>query len=167
MNEITGNGFVLRPWREGDEESLARHGDDAGVADNLRDGFPQPYTIEDARTFIRLAPEGHLAIEVDGQAVGGIGFTPGRDVERLSAEVGYWLGRAYWGRGITTLAVRQLADHLFATTPIIRLFATPYASNRASMRVLEKAGFTHLTTLHRAAVKHGRIVDMEYYELLK
>ncbi|NIR77506.1 MAG: GNAT family N-acetyltransferase, partial [Gemmatimonadetes bacterium] len=76
-----------------------------------------------------------------GEAAGGIGISPGRDVERVSAEVGYWLGRAHWGRGIMTEVVRRFTAWAIERFELTRIFALPYARNRASARVLEKAGY--------------------------
>lgn len=168
---IQGEGFVLREWNPGDCASLAVNADNFNVWINLRDGFPHPYTAADAASFINMVAASHrgqyLAIEVGGRAVGGIGFTPGSDIERLNAEFGYWLGEAYWGRGIMTSAAKLFCRHIFDNTPIIRLWAGIYEYNAASQRVLQKAGFTHLTTLHKAAMKSGRVIDLEYYELVK
>ncbi|MDR2885418.1 MAG: GNAT family N-acetyltransferase [Rikenellaceae bacterium] len=167
---IECEGFTLRPWRMEDCESLAHHANNVQIYNNVRDHFPHPYTAADAVQFITMvqAAPGHtFAIEVGGQAVGGVGIVPGTDIERVSAEVGYWLGEEYWGHGIVTAATRALCDYVFANTEIVRLWAGVFAHNRASMRVLEKAGFTHLTTMRRAAIKNGVIIDLEYYELLK
>ena len=105
---------MLRPWRPEDAPSIARHADDPQVAANLRDVFPCPYQLSDAEEFIRLCraaePEQAIfrAIVVDGQAVGSVALTRGTDVCRRSAELGYWLGRAFWGRGIMTKAVEEM-----------------------------------------------------------
>ena len=105
---------MLRPWRPEDAPSIARHADDPQVAANLRDVFPCPYQLSDAEEFIRLCraaePEQAIfrAIVVDGQAVGSVALTRGTDVCRRSAELGYWLGRALWGRGIMTKAVEEM-----------------------------------------------------------
>src|SRR5262249_21994915 len=109
----------------------------------------------------------HFAIEFQGEAVGGIGLKPGTDVERVSAEVGYWLGERVWGRGLATAAVRALVAHAFATTVLTRLFALPFADNAASRRVLEKAGFHLEGLLRKSAIKQGRIVDQTLYGCIR
>ncbi len=158
---------VLRPWEEADAPAIVPHADDPSVASRLRDGFPHPYTLADARAFIARAraidPPTIFTIEVEGAAAGGIGFHPGTDVERFSAEVGYWLGRRYWGRGIATQALCALADHAFAAHGFLRLWAVPFADNPASARVLEKAGFVREGTLRRSAVKAGHVLDQWLY----
>ena len=113
------------------------------------------------------APPLNFAIEDDGQAVGGIGLIPGTDVDRVSAEVGYWLGRAVWGRGLATRAVRSLTAWTFATFDVTRLFATPFSFNPASARVLEKAGWRREGVLRNAVVKEGRVADLLVYAITR
>lgn len=157
----------VRSWRESDVESLAKHANDRRVWLNLRDAFPHPYSIEDAKKFVAKArsgePETLFAIEVDGEAAGGIGFMPHSDVERLSAEIGYWVAPKCWGRGIATAAVRALSDRLIATLGLVRIFALPFAWNPASCRVLEKAGFVLEGRMRKSAIKDGKVVDQWLY----
>jgi len=157
----------VRTWEESDAESLAVHANNRKIWLNLRDAFPHPFTIEDARAFIRSArtqkPETRFAIAVGGQAVGGVGFTLGQDVERMSAEIGYWLGEDFWGRGITTGALRAVTRHAIETHGLTRVFAVPYEWNHASFRVLEKAGYTLEARLRRSAVKDGKVIDQMLY----
>ena len=160
---------VVRSWRPGDEDSLTRHANDRGVWLNLRDRFPHPYTRPDAEQWVRFAaganPETNFAIAVDGEAVGGIGLMLHDDVERCSAEIGYWLGRTFWGRGLATAAVRALTAHAFATHGLTRVYALPFADNTASLRVLEKAGYRCEGRLRRSAIKDGRVRDQVVYAL--
>ena len=164
---------TLRPWREADAEDVARFANDARVAANLRDVFPHPYALADAESFIgmctRSTDEGELyrAIVVDGRAAGGISVCVGSDVYRRSAELGYWLGAPFWGRGIMTAAVGQICREAFQRLDIVRIHAEPYARNGASRRVLEKAGFTLEGTLRRSVYKNGEILDSCIYALLK
>ncbi len=158
---------TIRSWRRSDAVSLAEQANNRAIWLNLRDRFPHPYTQADARMFLREVmhrdPETAFAIDVDGQAVGGIGFVPQLDVERVSAEIGYWLGEAYWGRGITTEALQAVTRHAIDRHGLTRLFALPFAWNLPSCRVLEKAGYTLEARLRRSAVKDGRIVDQMQY----
>ncbi len=125
----------------------------------------------DAVAFITMSTEAdpvtNFAIEVDGAAVGGIGWVPHGDVERFSAEFGYWLAEPCWGRGIMTAVVNDFVEWVFENTDIIRLYAGIFAFNAASGRVLEKAGFRRVGTLEKAAFKNGRFVDKVLYELVK
>jgi RimJ/RimL family protein N-acetyltransferase len=149
----------LRPWQASDAAALARHANDRDVWLNLRDAFPHPYSLEDARRFLeRMAlqsPVTYCAIVVEGEAAGGIGYTMNSDIERLSAELGYWLARPHWNKGITTEAVRALTAHAERTHGLVRVYALPRATNRASCRVLEKAGFALEGRLRRSAIKAG------------
>jgi ribosomal-protein-alanine N-acetyltransferase len=137
----------------------------------MRDAFPHPYTRADGEFWLSLAvqidPPTHFAIEHEGEAVGGIGMHPGKDVERVSAEVGYWLGEQVWGRGLATAALCALVEYAFATTELTRLFALPFAHNAASRRVLEKAGFVLEAILRKSAIKEGRVVDQALYSRVR
>ncbi len=138
----------------------------------MRDAFPHPYALEDAQRFISMAsamsPRTYFAIEVGGHVAGGIGYTLHGDVERIAAEVGYWLGAEFWGRGIATAAVRAVTELAFATHPELeRLYAVPYASNPASARVLQKAGYRLEGTLRRSVVKDGRVLDQWMYSIVR
>lgn len=158
---------TLRPWRSGDEESLVRHADNRKIWRNLRDAFPHPYRPEDARAWIEMnagvAPVRHFAIEVDGAAVGSVGVTALQDVYRRSGEIGYWLGEAFWGRGIMTEAVQACTAYAFATFDGARLHAHVYAWNQASMRVLEKAGYQREGWLRASVWKDGQLADSALY----
>ena len=81
------------------------------------------------------------------------------DIERLSAEIGYWLGEAVWGKGIATAAVRTLSTYGFRELELTRIFAVPLISSTASMRVLEKAGYVREGVLRRSAIKEGIVLD--------
>ena len=165
--------FTLRPWREADAVSIARYADNAKIAANLRDVFPCPYAPQDAATFvescIRQEGRGQMcrAIEVDGEAAGSIGLFLGSDVYRRSAELGYWLGRPFWGRGVMTAAVRQICREAFAAFHLARIQAEVYAPNKASQVVLEKAGFALEGVRHCGIYKNGQLLDSCLYALLK
>ena len=106
--------FILRRWKEEDIESVARFANNPRIAENLRDAFPYPYTIQDARMYVRSCVEEDetrqccRAIEADGKAVGSIGIFLKEDVYRRSAELGYWLAEPYWNKGIMSAAEAAL-----------------------------------------------------------
>jgi ribosomal-protein-alanine N-acetyltransferase len=160
---------LLRPWRTGDEGSLIVHANNRAVWLNLRDQFPHPYTLADAQTWIALASNQvqptSLAIEVDSEVVGGVGFKLNSDVERVSAEIGYWLGQRLWNRGIMTAAVRAATEFGFEQFSLTRVYALPYATNVASHRVLEKAGYTREGVLRRSAIKDGIVLDQVLFAI--
>lgn len=167
MMALTGPLCTLRPWRLDDAEALVRHANNLNVARQLRDRFPHPYTRGAAQAFLRYATSSerpaNLAIDVNGEAVGGVGYVAGTDVERYSAEVGYWLGESLWGRGIATGALVLLTAHLFAAENLLRCFALPFADNAGSIRVLEKAGYIREGILQSSSVKYGIPRDQAIY----
>lgn len=153
----------LRAWRSDDLASLVANASHADVSRGLRDRFPYPYTGDDGRAWLARAvdeSERAWAIEIDGAAVGGVSLHPGVDVHRHSAELGYWLGRRYWGRGIMTRVIDAFAGPAMQAFRLHRLYATVYANNPASMRVLEKAGFTREGTQKSAVMKRGELLDL-------
>jgi Acetyltransferases, including N-acetylases of ribosomal proteins len=167
MLTLHGQRCTLRPWRLADADALVRHANNIHVARQLRDRFPNPYRRGAAHEFLRLAASSErttdLAIEVDGEAAGGVGYVPGTDVERYCAEVGYWLGESLWGRGIVTEALTLLTAHVFESENLLRCFALPFADNAGSIRVLEKAGYTLEGILRSGSVKYGQPRDQAIY----
>ena len=169
----------VRSWERSDAESLALHANNRNIWINLRDRFPHPYTRSDAQAFIRSAreerPETTFAIAaraaveggarsaVAAAAAGCIGFHLNPDVERVSAEVGYWLAEPFWGRGIATEALVAVTKHAAAVHGLTRLYARTFEWNPASCRVLEKAGYVLEGRLRRSAIKDGRITDQLQY----
>jgi len=169
--EIDLGPWSIRSWRAGDQDALVRHADDREVWINLRDRFPHPYTAADARAWLRLVeettPETNFAIAVEGEAVGGVGITLNDDVFRRSAEIGYWLGRRFWGRGIATSVVAAMTDWAFTHLDVCRLYAGVFEWNPASARVLERAGFVLEGRLCRSATKDGRTIDQFLYAIVR
>jgi [ribosomal protein S5]-alanine N-acetyltransferase len=167
MNLDCGNGVALRAPVSADAPSLARHADDRNVWINLRDAMPHPYCEDDARAWIAIVasqfPRTSFIIDVAGEAAGGIGLVLGTDIERCSAEVGYWLGAAHWGRGIATAALKRVCAYAFEDLELLRVFATPMVWNPASCRVLEKSGFAREGVMANACIKDGKVVDMALY----
>jgi ribosomal-protein-alanine N-acetyltransferase len=164
-------GVRIRPWQVDDAASLARHADNRKIWLNVRDHFPYPYTVAHAQAWIEMVspvePVTQFAIEVDGEAAGGVGITPQQDVDRFSAEIGYWLGEAHWGRGIMTAAVRAMTEHAFSSFQLHRIYAAVFEWNPASCRVLEKAGYLFEGRLRRAAVKDGKLMDQFLYAITR
>lgn len=158
---------TIRSWRLSDAEGLPVHANNRKIWLNLRDRFPHPYTRKDAQRWLRqmTAEKAALnfALDVGGEAVGGIGLIRGDDVERCSAEIGYWLGEQFWGRGIATAAVIALTDYAFQELKLTRVFAVPFAHNDASVKVLEKAGYVREGCLRRSAIKDGVVLDQFMY----
>nr|WP_319376158.1 GNAT family N-acetyltransferase [uncultured Methanoregula sp.] len=161
---------ILRPWSVADAESVVRHGNNPRIAACMRDGFPHPYTLADANRFIDLAGSTKnlmLAIEVNGEAAGGIGIHYFEDVYRGTGEIGYWLSESFWGQGIVTDAVRALVPAVFRETALVRIQAGIFANNKASARVLEKCGFLREAVHKNAITKDGVLMDEIVYAILK
>ena len=163
----------LRKWRLEDAGALALMLSDKRVQDNLRDGLPYPYTEQDGRDYISAmlsADENStfaFAIIYEGKVIGSIGAFRQGNIHRRTAELGYYIGADYWGKGIMTEAVKQLCGYIFENTDIIRIFAEPFAYNKGSCRVLEKAGFLFEGVMRSNAVKNGKVIDMRLYGLVK
>jgi len=180
-NRIDLNQFILppssfilslRPCREGDQAEIVRQANNPRVAVHLRDRFPQPYTWKDADEWIaRVAgqsPVANFAVTVEDRFVGSIGLLPGSDIHRVSAEVGYWLGETFWGRGIASCALQGITRYAFATFPELnRLFAYVEEDHLPSIRVLEKGGFRREGRLIGAAIKDKRILNQFVYGLTR
>ena len=161
---------ILRPWGESDIERLAQIANDVDVARYMADRFPHPYTLEDARFWVRLQQGltaiDNFAIEANGELVGGIGMDPLEGERRVGAMFGYWLGRAYWGRGVATAAVAAFTDYALNKRGFIRLEAAIYAPNVASIRVLKKCGYTCEGVMRSAIIKNGEILDAYLYAIV-
>lgn len=153
--------YTLRQWQAGDEKSLAENANNHKIWKNLKDVFPHPYTLTDAYEWIKIAADvqANFAIEVKGKAVGGIGILLKNDIYKKNAEIGYWLGEAYWGQGIISAAINEVTDYTFKNFDIFRIYAGVFEYNLASMRVLEKAGFHQEAVLKNALVKEDELFD--------
>jgi RimJ/RimL family protein N-acetyltransferase len=158
---------IIRSWEVGDEESLVHQANSRQIWLNLRDRFPHPYTLSDAKLWIQYAknqkPQTDYAIDVSGNAVGGISLVLHDDIERCSAEIGYWLGESFWGRGIMTAALKSLTEYAFKEFNLTRVYALPFSRNASSAKVLEKAGYICEGVLRRSAIKDGEIIDQLMY----
>lgn len=163
--------YVLRPFKIGDAASLSKYANNENVSKTLRDVFPYPYTVENAKTFIRRAAHDAmsctLAIVIDGEAVGCVSVSFAGDIDSLSAEIGYWLGEPFWGQGIATDAVGKMCEYVFKHYDIVRIHASVFRYNRASRRVLEKNGFELEGILRKSVYKNGKICDSCVYSLVK
>ncbi len=157
----------IRSWQNSDEWQLPIIANDKDIWLNLRDRFPHPYTEADAWQWIHyimsVNPQTIFAIEVDNKLAGSIGLILHEDIERCSAEVGYWLGRQYWGRGILTSALQNFTQYAFNTFELTRIYAVPFSRNSASIKVLEKAGYQCEGIMRRSAIKDGVVLDQALY----
>lgn len=164
---------TLREWKESDAKTLSLLLNNKRILDNLRDGLPYPYTENDALFYINSCISAEkdtqfcFAILNDGEVVGSLGIFRQQNIHNRTAELGYYIGEEFWGRGITTEAVRIACKYVFDSTDIVRIYAEPFAENVASCRVLEKNGFISEGILHKNAFKNGQFRDMKMYALVK
>jgi RimJ/RimL family protein N-acetyltransferase len=169
--EIRLENCTIRSFKINDAPSLAHHANNKNIWLQLRDVFPHTYSEKDANFFIELClkqnPQRNFAITINDEAVGAIGFTLQQDIERFSAEIGYWLSEKYWGKGITTNVLREMIKYGFETYKLNRIFALPLAKNEGSLRVLEKAGFEREGLLKQSAFKNNRFEDQFIYACLR
>ncbi|GHV00426.1 N-acetyltransferase [Clostridia bacterium] len=163
----------IREWKTEDAATLANLLNNKKIHDNLRDGLPFPYTVADATVFISAMLSADRdktyawAVTVNNIAVGSVSVFRKDNVHRLTAEMGYYISEAYWGKGVMTTAVKKACRYIFDNTDMIRIFAEPYDFNAASCRVLEKAGFVCEGILRKNAIKNGQVVDMKMYAITK
>ena len=162
---LQGERCLLRALVPDDAPALVTHANDAAVARNMFDGFPQPYDQAAAEAWARHeANSGDYgrvwAIVVDGGLVGCIGLVQQAGWLRCNAEVGYWVGQAHWRRGIASDALRQVTDWAFAAVPeITRIHAGIFAWNEGSQAVARKCGYVREGLLKQSAIKDGRVID--------
>jgi RimJ/RimL family protein N-acetyltransferase len=162
---------LVRSWSAADAVALERYANNRNVSLNLRDGFPYPYTLQDAQAFLsrvtQETPEKTFAIATSAEAIGCIGLRLGSDIHRKTAELGYWLAEPFWNRGIMSEAVAGFTQHAFEVFDLERIFAEPFDHNRASARVLEKAGFICEARLRANVFKNGKVLDSFLYARLR
>jgi len=161
----------LKPWETDYAEQLAYIANNYNIAKFMRNRFPHPYSYDDAKNFIGWIQENYnnlvFAIECDGIIVGSIGLFPGDDIYCATAELGYWIGEEYWGRGIATAALLQMVDYGFANFLFNKIKAHVFHPNTASMRVLEKCGFCKESVLKASVYKYDEYLDEHLYAVFR
>ena len=164
-------GIKLRIWKQDDLVDLVHNANNPNIAERLTDAFPSPYTLDKGQEFLdhvmKQVPCEVLAIDLNGKVIGNIGIHPQSDVNRLNAELGYFIGETHWGKGYATQAIQQMISYAFENFPIERIFARPFGSNLASQRVLEKAGFELEARINGILIKNGKIEDELIFGLRK
>jgi RimJ/RimL family protein N-acetyltransferase len=157
--------FKLRPWTINDLDSVTKSSDNINITRFMSDRFPD--SRDKWKTLIENTANDvskhYLAIEIEGQAVGGIGVTLQQDIMRNNAELGYWLSEDYWGLGIMTKAIKKIVNLAFEKFDINRIFATPFETNIASQRILEKCGFIIEARFDKIVIKDGELLDEFVY----
>jgi len=170
--EIFFEGIILRPWTLSDAPQLALIADNKKITDNLRDGLPSPYSLNDAHDWLNLIlpennPPRFFAITIDKKVIGSIGIVSKTDIYRKNFEIGFFLSENFWGQGIATRAIKAATSYSFRDFDIVRVYAESFSDNIGSRRALEKAGFKLEATLKRNIIKNGIIKDSCIYSVLK
>lgn len=163
------NPIQLRHWKADDAAQLSTLGNNLNIAQNMADSFPHPYLIENANQFIAFTqeqnPQRIFAIEYQHELAGGIGLHPQQDIMRKNMEIGYWLGEPFWGKGIISAAIPMIVEYGFNTFDITRIFARTFGRNKASQKVLIKAGFSLEATFEQTIFKNGVFEDEHIYAI--
>jgi ribosomal-protein-alanine N-acetyltransferase len=169
--QIDLGGYQIRSYGLTDKHAMVKYANNQNVSKNLRDSFPYPYSEKDAVKWLNLAciqnPELNFAIANPEELIGGIGLLLQPDVYRYSAEVGYWLAEPFWGKGITTMALKAFTKFAFEQFELRRLFAGVFEGNNPSVKVLEKAGYKFEGRYRKAVFKDGKFKDQLIYSFLK
>jgi RimJ/RimL family protein N-acetyltransferase len=159
----------LREFKQEDKSDLIRILNEAEVSKYLSSKIPVPYTSEDAHWWIHTGSKIGIvkAIEAEGQLIGCIGLNRGEFEYERSAEIGYWITKEFWRKGIATQSIDEIVSYAFETTDIVRVFGSVFSENLASMRVLDKCGF-ELEAIHKQAIyKNNRFYNNHVYSKLK
>jgi len=168
--ELIDKELKLRQFNESDSNRLAKLCNNRKIWDNLRDYMPFPYTQDNANEFIKYCQSEErqctFAIELEGEIIGSIGLVLQSDVYKLTAEIGYWIGEPYWGKGITTKAVQLITEYGFNELGLVRIYTGVFDFNKASQKVLEKAGFKLESIFEKSVVKNNKICDEYRYGLI-
>ena len=162
----------LVTWNDSHFHQLYPLANNPKIAMNLRDSYPQPYTIHDARHWIehnqKFNPPQNFAIEFEGKLAGSIGSDRGKDELRTNMELGFWIGEPFWGKGIATEAVQMYSEYILDRFPEIkRIYSQVFDFNTSSMKVLENAGFVAEAILKDAYIKNGKIGDLFQYVIIR
>ena len=164
--------YELRKWKISDAEDIVKYANNPKIAANLRDGFPYPYTIDNAKFFINACLDKNnknylRAITINNKIIGSIGVMFKDDIYKKSAEIGYWLAEPFWRKGIMSEVIIETSEYIFNNYDIIRIYAEPFATNIGSRKVLENAGFTLEGILLKSVFKNGVILDSCIYAKIK
>lgn len=161
---------VLRDLLDSDLVQLSEYANNEKISINLRDAFPHPYSLNDAREFKKMVDAQKtktiFAIDHKDNYVGNISLTVGTDVYRKSAEIGYFIGEPFWNKGIATKAVQLMIDWGFRNLDIVRIYSGVFDYNKASQKVLEKCGFIKEAVLRKSICKKNKIFDEIRYAII-
>lgn len=141
------------------------------ILDNGYDKTPNPYTEKDAIEFITKEVgkklEERFLIYWNDRIAGEIGITIKNDVFRLNAEIGYFISKKFWGKGLATQAVKKMTAYTFKHFDVVRIVAGVFDFNKSSMKVLENNGYYVESIRKNAVIKNGKIIDDYIWVKLK
>lgn len=173
--------LILRPWREDDAESLYKYASDPEVGPKA--GWPPHTSVEDSRQIIRQVfsvPETYaVCLKESGEAVGSVGLKMGDATDMTDradeCELGYWIGRPFWGQGLIPEASRELLRHAFEELNMQAVWCGYYDGNTKSRRVQDKLGFVYHHTTEGLEVRlmneirtgHVMLMTREIWEKIK
>lgn len=175
MRIVVNDQVHLSEFRSSDKDALIEHLNDRDIYERtLR--IPFPYTDASADEWLALVAKVtkqqsrpvHFAIRTaDDALIGGCGFDGFQVGKSHRAEVGYWLAKPFWGRGIMTAVVQRVCQHAFEEFGLVKITAHVFTYNPASARVLEKCGFQEEGLLRKHFFKDGQFIDARLFALLR
>lgn len=175
MNILVGDGIYLDEFRQSDEAACIHHLQEKEIYDRtLR--IPFPYSEVDFRAWLEIVEKTtkqqgravHWAIRDESEfLIGGCGFDSLQIGKSHRAELGYWLAKPYWGRGIMTAVVRRLCELAIAEFEVTKITAHVFTDNLASAKVLQKCDFQQEGYLRRHYLKDGKYLDAKLFAWLK
>jgi ribosomal-protein-alanine N-acetyltransferase len=167
---INFEGVSLRPVQLSDSSILPKYANNIKIAQNMRDVYPFPYSEKDAEDYLARVcgstPVTHFLIFKEQEHIGNFAFLLKEDVHRYNAEIGYWLGEPFWGRGIMPGVIRTMLLYIFNNFEISRVYAEVFSPNTGSMKVLEKSGFKKEAVIRKNVFKNGQFLDTHLYSML-
>ncbi|MEM7380739.1 MAG: GNAT family protein [Bacteroidota bacterium] len=169
--KLTSEKITLRKFNEQDATRLALLCNNIKIWNNVRDYLPHPYSEKDGLAFIRAVAEedplATFAIDYEDELAGCIGIQPQSDVYRLTAEIGFWIGEPFWGKGIAPEAIKLATNYGFEELGLIRMYAHCFDFNIGSQKALTKAGFHREGVAEKAIIKNDRIGDEIRFALIR
>lgn len=168
--------LILRHWQEQDAEALYEYAKDRSVGPPA--GWPPHTSVENSRQIIRdyLSGPETYAVCLDGKPIGSIGLKLKGHTDMTDradeCELGYWLGKPFWGQGLIPEAARELLRHAFEDLGMRAVWCGYYEGNEKSRRVQEKLGFRYHCTTHGLDVSlmnekrtgHTSLLTKEHWE---
>jgi RimJ/RimL family protein N-acetyltransferase len=170
---IKGKKINLRVVVQADAESITKYARNPAVSRMTH--MPYPYKLEHAREFIRryqrVRRKGKMYMfgieqKETGKIIGGISLG-NVNAKQHRAELGFWLGKPFWGQGIVSEAVAIMVEFGFKRLRLRRILAMVFHHNPASMKVLEKNGFVREGVLRQWMHQRGTLIDLHMFGILK